>query len=86
MLQTYEWIDDEKRFFGEPNSAYDFKVNDPNDANRRVQKLQETKDTLSRNVNMRAMNMLEKAEQQVGGVLFAVVGWILWAQHCDNTR
>ena len=64
-MQNHEWIIEEKRFFGEPNSAYDFKQNDPKDASRRVQKLQETKETLARNVNMRAMNMLEKAEQQV---------------------
>ena len=65
MLQKHEWIVDEKKYFGQPNTAYDFKVNDPKEAGRRIQKLQETKEKLSKSVNMRAMNMLGKAEEQV---------------------
>ena len=65
MLQRYEWIADEKKYFGEPNTAYDFKANDPKEAGRRIQKLSDTKDKLSKSVNMRAMNMLGKAEEQV---------------------
>ena len=66
MLQRYEWIVDERKYFGQPNTAYDFAANDPKDAGKRIQKLQETKDKLSKSVNMRAMNMLGKAEEQVG--------------------
>ena len=65
MLQTYDWIADEKKYFGQPNTAYDFKATDPKEAGKRIQKLTETKDKLSKNVNMRAMNMLTKAEEQV---------------------
>jgi hypothetical protein len=65
MLQDHAWILDEKQYFGHANTAYDFKVNDPKEAGRRIQKLQETKEKLARNVNMRAMNMLGKAEEQV---------------------
>ncbi|KAL4236668.1 Structural maintenance of chromosomes protein 2 [Mactra antiquata] len=64
MLQNYDWIHDEKKYFGKPNTAYDFKVNDPKESERRIQKLTETKDKLAKSVNMRAMNMLGKAEEQ----------------------
>jgi len=68
LLQSYDWIADEKKYFGQPNGAYDFKSNDPKEAERRIQKLQETKDKLSKSVNMRAMNMLGKAEEQVSHI------------------
>ena len=68
MLQRYEWIGDERKYFGQPNTAYDFQVNNPKEAGRRVQKLQETKTKLAKNVNMRAMNMLGKAEEQVSSI------------------
>ena len=66
MLLDHAWILEEKKYFGHANTAYDFKANDPKEAGRRIQKLQETKDKLSKSVNMRAMNMLGKAEEQVG--------------------
>jgi len=65
MLVRYDWISDERKYFGQPNTAYDFKATDPKEAGKRIQKLQEIKDKLSKNVNMRAMNMLGKAEEQV---------------------
>ena len=68
MLQQHDWIADDKKYFGQPNTAYDFQTNNPKEAERRIHKLQETKDKLSKNVNMRAMNMLGKAEEQVFGL------------------
>ena len=57
---------DERQYFGRVNTAYDFQANDPKEASRKVQKLEQTKEKLSRSVNMRAMTMLGKAEEQVG--------------------
>ena len=65
MLETCDWIVDERKFFGQANSSYDFNANDPREANKRMHKLQETKEKLAKSVNMRAMNMLGKAEEQV---------------------
>jgi len=65
MLADHAWILDDKKYFSQVNTAYDFKANDPKEAARRINKLQETKDKLSKSVNMRAMNMLGKAEEQV---------------------
>lgn len=65
MLKDYDWINTEKHLFGQPNSAYDFKTNNPKEAGQRLQKLQEMKEKLGRNVNMRAMNVLTEAEERV---------------------
>ncbi len=43
MLEKYEWISVDRKFFGEPGSAYDFKATDPNDAAKRIKKLEENK-------------------------------------------
>ncbi|XP_055956394.1 structural maintenance of chromosomes protein 2-like [Patella vulgata] len=69
LLQEYEWITEEKKFFGQPNTGYDFKVHDPKEAGRRISRLTETKEKLSKNVNMRAMNMLGKAEEQYNDLI-----------------
>lgn len=64
LMAKYEWIASERQFFGQPNTAYDFGSSDPRENGRRLQKLQETKEKLSKSVNMRAMNMLSKAEEK----------------------
>lgn len=43
LMSKYEWIDSERQFFGQPDSAYDFKANNPVEAGRRLAKLQEQK-------------------------------------------
>lgn len=64
LLAKYEWIVTEKQYFGQANTAYDFTNSDPKDVARRLSKLQDTKEKLSKNVNMRAMNMFSKAEEK----------------------
>lgn len=75
MLKDYDWINAEKHLFGQPNSTYDFKTNNPKEAGQRLQKLQEMKEKLGRNVNMRAMNVLTEAEERVSH--FAMTIWPL---------
>jgi len=69
MLEKYEWISNEKHFFGQPNTAYDFAANDMKEVARRLSKLQETKEKLGKSVNMRAMNMLGKAEEKYNDLM-----------------
>ncbi|XP_019410832.1 PREDICTED: structural maintenance of chromosomes protein 2 [Crocodylus porosus] len=69
MLKEHEWIASEKQLFGQPNTAYDFKNNNPKEAGQRLQKLQEKKGKLERNVNMRAMNMLSEAEERYNDLM-----------------
>lgn len=43
LLAKYEWIATDRRYFGQPNTAYDFGANDPKEVARRLTKLQEQK-------------------------------------------
>lgn len=65
MLKQYEWIGSEKHLFGQPNTNYDFKANDPDEAREKLQNLQEKNQQLEKNVNVTAMNMLSEAEERV---------------------
>lgn len=65
MLEEHDWIHSERQFFGKPNTSYDFKTNNPREAGQRLKKLEETTTKLERNVNKRAMNMLNEAEERV---------------------
>ena len=49
MLAKYDWIAVDMRFFGQPNTAYDFKANDPKEAQKKIQKLEATKVTWGSN-------------------------------------
>ncbi|XP_074993529.1 structural maintenance of chromosomes protein 2 isoform X2 [Calonectris borealis] len=69
MLKEYEWIASEKPLFGQPNTAYDFKTNNPKETSQKLQKLQEKKEKLGRNVNMRAMNMLSETEERYNDLM-----------------
>ncbi len=44
-------------------------MTDPAEAGRRIQKLEETKEKLKKNVNTRAMNMFSKAEEQYNDLM-----------------
>uniref|UniRef100_A0A8C7ZMH7 Structural maintenance of chromosomes 2 n=1 Tax=Oryzias sinensis TaxID=183150 RepID=A0A8C7ZMH7_9TELE len=69
MLEEHDWIQSERHFFGQPNSSYDFKVNNPREAGQRLKKLEETTSKLERNVNKRAMNMLNEAEERYNDLM-----------------
>uniref|UniRef100_A0A6G1RN33 Structural maintenance of chromosomes protein n=1 Tax=Hypotaenidia okinawae TaxID=2861861 RepID=A0A6G1RN33_9GRUI len=69
MLKEYEWIASEKSLFGQPNTAYDFKNNNPKEAAQKLQKLQEKKERLGRNLNMRAMTMLSETEERYNDLM-----------------
>ncbi|NWV14787.1 SMC2 protein, partial [Ptilonorhynchus violaceus] len=69
MLKEYKWIASEKPLFGQPNTAYDFKSNNPKEASQKLQKLQEHKEKLGRNVNTRAMNMLSDTEERYNDLM-----------------
>ncbi|XP_043916286.1 structural maintenance of chromosomes protein 2 [Protopterus annectens] len=69
MLQNHEWIASEKHLFGQTNTVYDFKANNPKEAGQRLQKLTEKEKKLGRNVNMRAMNMLSQAEDRYNDLM-----------------
>ncbi|XP_070683600.1 structural maintenance of chromosomes protein 2 [Pempheris klunzingeri] len=69
MLEEHDWIQSERQFFGQPNTSYDFKTNNPREAGQRLKKLEETTAKLERNVNKRAMNMLNEAEERYNDLM-----------------
>ncbi|XP_019850315.1 PREDICTED: structural maintenance of chromosomes protein 2-like [Amphimedon queenslandica] len=69
LLEKHDWIASDRQFFGEPNTGYDFKKTDPKEAEKKIAKLQQQKEKLSKNVNMRAMNMLGKAEEKYNDLM-----------------
>ncbi|XP_065717437.1 structural maintenance of chromosomes protein 2 isoform X1 [Patagioenas fasciata] len=69
MLKEHEWIASEKSLFGQPNTAFDFESNDPKEACEQLQKLQEKKEKLGKNVNLRAMNALSETEQRYNDLM-----------------
>lgn len=69
LLAKHDWIVTEKQYFGKANTAYDFGAYNLKEASRKLSRLQEEKDTLSKNVNMRAMNMLGKAEEKYNDLM-----------------
>lgn len=40
LIQKHDWIAEERQYFGQPNSAYDFTQNDPKETSRQISKLQ----------------------------------------------
>ncbi|XP_056136927.1 structural maintenance of chromosomes protein 2 [Lampris incognitus] len=69
MLEEHDWIQLERHLFGLPNTSYDFKTNNPREAGQRLKKLEETTTKLERNVNKRAMNMLNEAEERYNDLM-----------------
>ncbi|KAK1886680.1 Structural maintenance of chromosomes protein 2 [Dissostichus eleginoides] len=67
--KEHDWIRSERHFFGKPNTSYDFKTNNPKEAGQRLKKLEETTSKLERNVNKRAMNMLNEAEERYNDLM-----------------
>ncbi|NXK41687.1 SMC2 protein, partial [Piprites chloris] len=69
MLTEHKWIASERPFFGQPNTAYDFKNNDPREAVQKLQKLQSHIETSGRKVNMRAMNLFTDTEERYNDLM-----------------
>lgn len=69
LIQKYEWIEQDKTYFGKVGGMYDFSVNKPEDMERKVHQLQTLREKLSRNINTRAINLLDKEEEQYNDML-----------------
>lgn len=63
LIKTYQWIEEDKQYFGKEGGMYDFNINKPEEMSEKLQKLQSHCDKLSRNVNARAINLLDKEEE-----------------------
>lgn len=59
-----EWIKEEKEMFNKPNSVYDFKKQNIKEVQHRLHDIKNRKEKLSKQVDMRAMGMLAKKEEE----------------------
>ncbi|XP_068966367.1 structural maintenance of chromosomes protein 2 [Bombus flavifrons] len=64
LTRKYEWIEENKIYFGKAGGIYDFNVNKPNEMEQKIQQLQSIRENLSRNINTRAISLLDKEEEQ----------------------
>nr|XP_029731204.1 structural maintenance of chromosomes protein 2-like [Aedes albopictus] len=69
LEEKYPWISEDKEFFGVKNTRYDYNKEDPQEAGRKLNKLQDSKEKMSRNINQKAMVLLEREEEQYKEVM-----------------
>lgn len=64
LIESHEWIKDEKEMFGQINTVYDFNKHNMKEVNHRLNDIKNRKEKLSKQVDMRAMGMLAKKEEE----------------------
>lgn len=64
LIESHEWIKDEKEMFGQANSVYDFTKHNMKEINHRLNDIKTRKEKLGKQVDMRAMGMLAKKEEE----------------------
>nr|AGH55761.1 SMC2 [Brachionus calyciflorus] len=64
LVRENPWIEDDRKLFGQTNSIYDFARQNMKEVNHRLHELKNRKDKLSKQVDMRAMGMLAKKEEE----------------------
>ncbi len=64
LVRTNEWMNDERDMFGKENTIYDFKKQNMKELNHRLNEIKTRKEKLSKQVDIRAMGMLAKKEEE----------------------
>ncbi|XP_076168763.1 structural maintenance of chromosomes 2 [Ptiloglossa arizonensis] len=64
LTRKYEWIEQDKIYFGKAGGIYDFEVNKPDELEQKVHRLRITREKLSRSINTRAISLFDKEEEQ----------------------
>ncbi len=64
ILNEHEWISEEKNLFNKPNTVYDFSKQNIKEVHHRLNEIKNRKEKLSKQVDMRAMGMLAKKEEE----------------------
>lgn len=64
LEKKYTWVREEEQFFGIKNTRYDYTKEDPIAAGQKLGSMIERKEKMERNVNMRAMTLLEREEEK----------------------
>jgi len=61
LEKNYPWILDQKQHFGQQGTLYDFNSQNPAEARKRLEQLEEKQNKLGKNVNRKVMDMLDRS-------------------------
>ncbi|XP_013100606.2 structural maintenance of chromosomes protein 2 [Stomoxys calcitrans] len=64
LESKYPWIGEDKEFFGTKNTRYDYSKENPVEAGEKLSSMIEQKDKMERHINLKAMVLLEREEEQ----------------------
>lgn len=64
LEKKYIWIKDDKDKFGVVGTSYDYQKENPQLAGEKLKKLQDQKEVMGRNINQKAMMLLQNEEEQ----------------------
>lgn len=68
-LETkYTWIDTDREYFGAKNTKYDYTKEDPKKAGEKLRNAMVQKDKMEKHINIKAMQMLQREEEQLKDV------------------
>lgn len=69
IVKEHPWITQERAFFGQRNSTFDFSKYKYADVQEKLQKLKSEQDKLAKSINKKVMGMFENAEQQYNSLI-----------------
>lgn len=64
LEEKYGWIKEDRDFFGTKNTRYDYSKEDPIEAGVKLNTMRDQKDKMERNINLKAMMLLDREEEQ----------------------
>ncbi|KAI8086313.1 uncharacterized protein BX664DRAFT_335502 [Halteromyces radiatus] len=64
LENEHEWIADQKEFFGQENSAYDYRNISISETKKMLQQVVAKHDTMRKKINVRVMNMIDNVEKK----------------------
>lgn len=69
LANKYDWIEQEKAYFGKKGGIYDFEINKPEELLQKIQYMEGVREKSRRNINTRSINLLDKEEEQYNDTL-----------------
>ncbi|NWU94390.1 SMC2 protein, partial [Upupa epops] len=69
MLKEHQWIASDKTLFGQSDTSYDFKNNNPEEAAKQLQDLKKVKEKMGRSMNIRALTILPDTEERYNDLM-----------------
>ncbi|KAF8929625.1 Structural maintenance of chromosomes protein 2 [Haplosporangium bisporale] len=68
LVESHDWIEDQKHLFGQVNGPYDFTTQNPSESRKKLKQLDEKHSAMRNKVNPKVMTMLENQEKREAGL------------------